>query len=75
MGSFDIVVIPGDGIGPEVTTQGVRMLEAVSEKFGHEFALDEHPAGGGLIDTEGIAIRPETLERASQADAVLFGAV
>jgi 3-isopropylmalate dehydrogenase len=75
MGSFDIVVIPGDGIGPEVTTEGVRMLEAVSEKFGHEFTLDEHPAGGGLIDAEGIAIRPETLERASQADAVLFGAV
>ena len=43
MGSFDIVVIPGDGIGPEVTTEGVRMLEAVSEKFGHEFALSLIP--------------------------------
>ena len=75
MGSFDIVVIPGDGIGPEVTTQGVRILETISEKFGHEFSLDEHPAGGGLIDAEGVAIRDETLDRAAKADAVLFGAV
>jgi 3-isopropylmalate dehydrogenase len=70
-----IVVLPGDGIGPEVTREGVRVLQAVAQKFGHEFQTVEHLIGGAAIDATGTALPPETEAACKQADAVLLGAV
>lgn len=75
MATFDIFVLPGDGIGPEVTAEGVRALEAIGQRFEHVFNFEHDLAGGAAIDAHGVAIRPETLDRAKQSTAVLFGAV
>ena len=75
MATFDILVLPGDGIGPEVTAEGVRALETVGDRFEHRFRISEDIVGGACIDTHGVAIRDETLAAAKQADAVLWGAV
>ena len=75
MAEFDILVLPGDGIGPEVTAEGVRALEAIGSRFGHDFRTSEALVGGACIDAHGIAILPETIEAAERADAVLWGAV
>ena len=70
-----IVVLPGDGIGPEVTREAVRVLQAVAETFGHTFTFEEHLAGGAAIDATGSPLPDETLEACRRADAVLLGAV
>ncbi len=75
MATFNVAVIPGDGIGPEVCAEGVKVLKAVERRFGHRFTLSEGLCGGAAIDKAGVAILPETLELAKQSDAVLFGAV
>ncbi len=75
MASFDILVLPGDGIGPEVTAEGVRALTAVGERFEHRFNFSKELVGGAAIDAHGVAIRPETVEAARASDAVLWGAV
>ncbi len=75
MATFDILVLPGDGIGPEVMAEGVRVLEAVGQKYEHVFRFTHDVVGGASIDAHGVAIRPETLERAKASTAVLFGAV
>jgi len=72
---FEITVLPGDGIGPEVAAEGVRVLEAVGKRFGHEFIFHYDDVGGIAIDRHGVALRPETLERAKKGRAVLLGAV
>ena len=71
----DIVVLPGDGIGPEIVREAVKVLRAVEKRFGHEFVLDERLAGGCSIDAYGDALTEETLARAKSAQAVLLGAV
>lgn len=70
-----IVVLPGDGIGPEVTREGVRVLERVAEKFGHQFGFEEHLIGGCAMEATGDPLPAETLEACARADAVLLGAV
>ena len=70
-----VTIAPGDGIGPEVTAEGVRALEAIGKKYGHTFAFSEDYVGGAAIDAYGTALRPETLEAAKASDAVLWGAV
>jgi 3-isopropylmalate dehydrogenase len=75
MATFDILVLPGDGIGPEVTAEGVRVLEAIGQRFEHVFNLTHDVVGGACIDAHGVALRPETLDAARASDAVLFGAV
>ena len=75
MAEFEILVLPGDGIGPEVTAEGVRALEAIGTRFGHGFRTSEDLVGGACIEAHGIAIRPETVAAAERADAVLWGAV
>ncbi|MPZ98527.1 MAG: 3-isopropylmalate dehydrogenase [Dehalococcoidia bacterium] len=75
MATFDILVLPGDGIGPEVTAEGVRALEAIGQRFEHVFRFSEDHVGGAAIDAYGVPIRPETLEEAKRSDAVLWGAV
>ena len=75
MAGFNILVLPGDGIGPEVTAEGVRALEAVGRRFGHSFRMSEDLVGGAAIDAYGVGIRAETIEAARASDAVLWGAV
>jgi 3-isopropylmalate dehydrogenase len=72
---FNIAVLGGDGIGPEVTDQGVRALEAVGRAFGHEFNLIYGDIGGISIDKHGIPLTDETRGLLDSNDAVLFGAV
>ncbi|MCJ7669050.1 MAG: 3-isopropylmalate dehydrogenase [Dehalococcoidia bacterium] len=72
---FDVAVLPGDGIGPEVITQALKVLQTVGEKFGHRFHLHDDLIGGVAIDTLGTALTYETLKMCKQCDAVLLGAV
>ena len=68
-------LLPGDGIGPEVVAEAVKVLEAVAPRSGHEFSFTEHLVGGAAIDTTGDPLPPATLDACRQADAVLLGAV
>ncbi len=70
-----IAVLAGDGIGPEVTSQGIAVLSKVASKFGHEFTFNEAIMGGIAIDKTGKACPDETLRTCEQADAILLGAV
>jgi 3-isopropylmalate dehydrogenase len=72
---FNVAVLPGDGIGPEVITQALKVLQTVGEKFGHSFHLNDGLIGGVAIDTLGTALSNETLMMCKQCDAVLLGAV
>jgi 3-isopropylmalate dehydrogenase len=69
------VVLPGDGIGPEVTREAVRALDAVASLFGHDFAFEEHPVGGAAMRSELAPLPQQTLDACRSADAVLLGAV
>ncbi|CAN5619646.1 3-isopropylmalate dehydrogenase [soil metagenome] len=70
-----IVVLPGDGIGPEVTRQAARVLRAIGERFGHHFEFDERAFGGASIDDCGEPLSAETLAACRDAHAILLGAV
>jgi 3-isopropylmalate dehydrogenase len=72
---FRIAVLPGDGIGPEVMAEGVRVLEAAGRKEGHTFRSQEGMVGGCAIDASDTALPPETLRLARESHAVFFGAV
>ncbi len=71
----DIAVLPGDGIGPEVTTAAVAVLEAVGRRHGHQFSLRDYAIGGAAIDACGDPLPAATLVACRDADAVLLGAV
>ncbi|MBC8332874.1 MAG: 3-isopropylmalate dehydrogenase [Anaerolineae bacterium] len=71
----NIVLLPGDGIGPEVVAAAQSVLEAVEKKYGHIFEMSEYLIGGAAIDATGQALPAETLAACQQADAVLLGAV
>ena len=73
--NYKIAVIPGDGIGPEVTAEAIKALDAVGEKFGHKFEYTYLLAGGAAIDKTGRCLPEETVEKAKNSDAVLLGAV
>src|SRR5579884_670463 len=70
-----IAVLPGDGIGPEVTGSAVRILKKVAELGGHDFQFTEYPAGGVAIRATGFPMPPSTLDGCLASDAVLLGAV
>ena len=70
-----IVVFGGDGVGPDVMHEALRVLEAVGSSAGHTFTFDQRKLGGCAIDAYGTALRPEDIEAAREADAVLLGAV
>jgi 3-isopropylmalate dehydrogenase len=70
-----ITVLPGDGIGPEVTGAAVTALTVVADRFGHHFQFEEQLLGGCAIDQTGTALPTATLEACLNADAVLLGAV
>lgn len=70
-----IAVILGDGIGPEVTRQSLKVLDAVAEKYGHEFYYSYGLMGADAIDKTGNPLPDETLEICKSSDAILFGAI
>jgi len=70
-----IVLLPGDGIGPEVVAEAVKVLDVVSDLYGHSFEYAERPIGGVAIDQAGTALPEVTLSDCKSADAVLLGAV
>jgi len=70
-----IVLLPGDGIGPEVCQAAHDTLKTVADLYGHEFEFSERPIGGNAIDAFGDPLPAETLNACRQADAVLLGAV
>jgi 3-isopropylmalate dehydrogenase len=70
-----IAVLPGDGIGKEVTQGAVSVLQAVGERFGHQFTFTFASIGGGAIDALGTPLPDETIEVCKKSDAVLLGAV
>lgn len=72
---FNIAVLGGDGIGPEVTEQSVKVLKTLEGLFGHRFNVHEGDVGGVSIDKHGTPVKDEVLDMAASADAVLFGAV
>src|SRR5262249_53475615 len=65
----------GDGIGPEVTAEAARVLQAIAKRFGHKLKLREALVGQAAIVVEGAAISDATMELCQQSDAILFGAV
>ena len=75
MSAATVVVFPGDGIGPEVTTEAVAVLEAVGARYGLGLRLEPGIIGGSAIDAHGAALPAAELTRAQSADAVLLGAV
>lgn len=70
-----IVLLPGDGIGPEVVDEARRVLDAVGRLFGHEFEYQQHLIGGASIDAHGTALADDVIAACQRADAVLLGAV
>lgn len=70
-----IVTLAGDGIGPEIMAAGLKVLEAVAQKTGFDYQLEDHPFGGAGIDAKGHPLPEETLEAARQADAILMAAI
>lgn len=72
---FNIAAIPGDGIGPEIVAEAKKVLDAVAEKYGHEFNYTEILMGGVSIDAHGVPLTDEALAAAKASDAVLLGAV
>jgi len=71
----DIVLIPGDGIGPEIVAEAKKVLKHTAEKHGHDFSFTEIDMGGCSIDKYGVPLTDEALTRAKASDAVLLGAV
>ncbi len=70
-----IVILAGDGIGPEVTAEAQKALEAIGRKFGHRFEFEHRLLGGCAIDATGTPLPDETLAACQTADAILLGAV
>lgn len=73
--NFNVAVIKGDGIGPEIVDQAVRVLDAAAEKSGHKFTYKQILMGGASIDAYGKPLTEETLETARNSDAVLMGSI
>ncbi len=70
-----IITLPGDGIGPDVIAEGLKVLDAVATRYGHQFVYEEHLIGGAAIEATGQALTDETIAACKRADAVFMGAV
>ncbi len=70
-----IIILAGDGIGPEVAAWGVKTLKTIAKKFGHDFQFEEGLIGHSAIEMTGNPLPDETLEKCKKADAILLGAV
>jgi 3-isopropylmalate dehydrogenase len=75
MANKKILIVPGDGIGQEVTAIGKKVLDKIASKFGHRFTYDEALIGHVAIEATGSPLPDESLEKMRKSDAVLFGAV
>lgn len=75
MSEFKVVLIPGDGIGPEIVSAAVMVLNAVCEKYGHKFNYTEVYMGGCAIDKFGVPLPDETISICKKSDAVLMGSI
>lgn len=75
MSTYRILLTPGDGIGPEVMEEALKVLGRIEKRFKHEFQYADETIGGAAIDKYGVALRPETVVKAKASRAVLFGAV
>ena len=73
--NYNIAVIPGDGIGPDIVEQAVKVMHKVGDKFGHTFTTKTVLAGGAAIDATGGCLPQETIDVCKASDAVLLGAV
>ena len=73
--NYNIALVKGDGIGPEIVDSAVEVLKKVGEKFGHSFTFSEYLAGGCAIDATGIPLPQETVDGCLASDSVLLGAV
>lgn len=73
--NFNIILLPGDGIGPEVVTEAVRVLDVIASQYHHTFRFAERMMGGCSIDKYGTSLTDETLADCQAADAILLGAV
>ena len=73
--NFSITVLPGDGIGPEVVAEAVKVMNAVGNRFGHSFDTAYGRVGGNAIDDFGTPLPDETVEMCAETDGILFGAV
>ena len=71
----NIAVIKGDGIGPEIVTEAMKVLDRVAETYGHKFSYEQLLMGGCSIDANGVPLTDETIERCKAADAVLMGSI
>ena len=71
---FDIALLPGDYIGPEVIAEAVKVANAVGQRYGHTFRWHEDVIGGASIDKYGVPLRPEAVDLCRKCQAVLFGA-
>ena len=72
---YNIALVKGDGIGPEIVSSAVKVLEKVGAKYGHEFKCTDYLAGGCAIDATGMPLPEETVEGCKSSDSVLLGAV
>lgn len=72
---LSIAVLPGDGIGPEVTEQAIKVLKAIAVEFNHRFGFNYAPVGAIAIDKQGNPLPDETLSICKSSDAILFGAI
>ena len=75
MKDIDLLLLSGDGVGPEIMESAISLLEKIQSSFKINFNLIEGLIGGASIDAHGLPISDETLNQASQADSILFGAV
>lgn len=72
---YNISLIPGDGIGPEIVREARKVLDKVCETYGHTFYYTELLMGGASIDVHGVPLTDETIEKAKKSDAVLMGSI
>jgi len=75
LGTYTITVLPGDGIGPEVTEQAMQVLQAIGNQYGHTFTFHKALVGIAALEAEGDAISDATMALCQKSDAILFGAV
>ncbi len=75
MPTYNIVSLPGDGIGPEVTREALKISKAIGKKYDTEINISEYPVGGASIDEHEVPIQKKVLDKAKKADAVFLGAV
>lgn len=75
MGNYNITVLKGDGIGPDIVAEAMNVLEAVGNKYNHKFNFNEKLVGGAALDACGVPLPDDTLEACKNCDSILLGAV